>query len=418
MSTNFNDATTLLRTELADSDAAPDAAARTADKGAIGIAAVRASVRLQSIDILRGLVIMLMALDHVRDYFTNTRFIALDATQITVPIFFTRWITHFCAPTFIFLAGVSAYLVSLRCSRSELRRFLLTRGLWLIFLEVTVVSFAWGFGSMYSVGIVLQVIWAIGASMVLMAALVNLPIGVLATIGVVMIAGHNLLDGFMPTPGTAGAAIWTFLHLQAPIAPFFVVYPLIPWVGVMALGYVAGQLFEMESAQRRRILLIAGCSALVTFVLLRFTNVYGDPQRWVHSPDLVRSLLSFLNVEKYPPSLLYLLVTLGAAALLLAKFENVQGKWAEVLQTFGRVPLFFYVLHILLAHGAAGLIAMAMGYGTRVLNAIFLTLPPDWGFDLPVIYLGWILVLVTLYPACRWFAGVKQRRRDWWLAYL
>jgi uncharacterized membrane protein len=181
---------------------------------------------------------------------------------------------------------------------------------------------------------------------------------------------------------------------------------------------VAGQLFEMESAQRRRILLVAGCSALATFVLLRFANAYGDPQRWVHSPDLVRSLLSFLNVEKYPPSLLYLLFTLGAAALLLAKFENVQGKWAEVLQTFGRVPLFFYVLHILLAHGAAGLIAMAMGYGTRVLNAIFLTLPPDWGFDLPVIYLGWILLLVTLYPACRWFAGVKQRRRDWWLAYL
>ena len=427
MSAEFSDSTTLLRLTQDEGHFTGGHVERMAEGVAhgapSGIAAVRARVRLQSIDALRGLVIMLMALDHVRDYFTNTRFNALDLAQTTVPIFFTRWITHFCAPTFIFLAGVSAYLVSLHCTRAELRRFLLTRGLWLIFLELTVISFAWAFGSVYSMGILLQVMWVIGASMVIMAALVNLPIGVLATISVVMIAGHNLLDGYAPAPGTATAVAWTFLHakgllVKEGVIPFFVSYPLIPWVGVMGLGYVAGQLFEMHPARRGRMLLLGGVIALVTFVVLRFSNVYGDPHKWVPSPDLVRSVLSFVNVEKYPPSLLYLLLTLGTAALLLAKLETVKGKWLKVLQTFGRVPLFFYVLHIVLAHAAAGLLAMTMGYGTRVLNAIFPTLPRDWGFDLPVVYLAWILVLLTLYPACRWFGEIKHRRRDWWLAYL
>jgi uncharacterized membrane protein len=415
MAADLSDTTTLLR--LTADGVAQEDGART-DEASTGLASVRARVRLQSIDTLRGLVIVLMALDHVRDFFTNIRFDTLDLTQTTLPIFMTRWVTHFCAPTFIFLAGISAYLVSLRCTRAELRRFLVTRGLWMIFLELTVISFAWSFGSVYSMGILLQVIWVIGASMIIMAALVNLPIGVIAAISVTMIAGHNLLDSFAPTPGTAGATLWTFLHVQAIIPPFFVAYPLIPWVGVMGLGYVAGQLFEMHAAQRRRTLLLAGSAALAAFVLLRFSNFYGDPQQWIPSADLVRSVLSFIKVEKYPPSLLYLLITLGTAALLLAQFEKVRGKWAEVLQIFGRVPLFFYVTHIVLAHAAAGLLGMLMGYGTRVLNAIFITLPADWGFDLPIVYLAWILVLLTLYPACRWFAAIKQQRRDWWLAYL
>jgi uncharacterized membrane protein len=208
------------------------------------------------------------------------------------------------------------------------------------------------------------------------------------------------------------------LHVQGLVIPAFVAYPLIPWLGVMNLGYVAGQLFQMPLAQRRRTLIACGCAALATFIVLRFTNLYGDPHPWSEQPDLLRTVLSFVNVEKYPPSLLYLLLTLGVAALLLATFENARGRWLTVLQTFGRVPLFFYVLHILLAHAAAGLLALCRGYGTTVLNAAFINLPPTWGFDLPVVYLAWILVLLTLYPACRWFAAVKQQRRDWWLAYL
>jgi uncharacterized membrane protein len=405
MSAEFTDATTLLR-ESHDSAVRSEASA------------VRARVRLQSIDALRGLVIMLMALDHVRDYFTNARFDALDLTQTTVPIFLTRWITHFCAPTFIFLAGVSAYLISLRCSRAELRRFLLTRGLWLIFLEFTVVNFAWAFGSVYSMGVLLQVIWVIGLSMVIMAALVRLPMPAIATISIVLIVGHNLLDGFAPEPGGAAAALWTILHRQGLIMPVFVAYPLIPWLGVMGLGYVAGQLFAMPAAQRRRTLITCGCAALATFIVLRFTNLYGDPQAWTRQADPIRTVLSFVKVGKYPPSLLYILLTLGVAALLLPALENARGRWLAILQTFGRVPLFFYVLHIVLAHAVAGVLAMLLGYGTGVLNEVFLNLPPTWGFDLPVVYLAWILVLLTLYPACRWFAAVKHQRSDWWLSYL
>jgi uncharacterized membrane protein len=378
----------------------------------------RARVRLQSIDILRGLVIVLMALDHVREYFTDVRFRPLDLAHTDVALFFTRWITHYCAPLFVFLAGVSAWLVSRRSTPSELTRFLVTRGLWLVVLEFTVVTLAWTFNLRYDFGLMMQVIWAIGASMIVLALLARLPLGWIAAIAVAMIAGHNLLDGIEPETFGVAAPLWAVLHVQQPIAIGFVSYPLIPWIGVMALGYVMGGLFELEPARRRRLLLTLGSAMIVAFVVLRLANVYGDPHPWAVQSSATFTVLSFLKVHKYPPSLLYLLMTLGPGLLLLVWFENRRGALASVLEVFGRVPLFFYVLHIVLAHALAGLVALWAGYGTSVLTGFFPDFPRDWGYGLPVVYGAWLVVLVLLYPLCRWFADVKRRRNDWWLSYL
>ncbi len=395
-----------------------DALPSPAASGSIALSSTQARVRLQSIDVLRGFVIALMALDHVRAYFTGVRFDPLDLSQTDAAWFATRWITHLCAPTFIFLSGVSAYLISRRCELKELRRFLVTRGLWLIALEVTVVQFGWSFNFRYEIGLIMQVIWAIGASMVVLAALVHLPQRAIGAIAVIMIAGHNLLDGIQPEAFGQWAPVWNLIHVQGRTSFAFVIYPLVPWVGVMALGFYAGSLFEMDSRRRRSILLGVGAISVALFIALRAANGYGDPHPWTSQATPALTLMSFINVHKYPPSLLYLLITLGLASLLLARFETMRGKVVDVMDTFGRVPLFFYVLHILLAHFAAGLIALATGHGDVVLTNLFLLMPDQWGFDLPGVYVAWIAVLIALYPPCRWFAEVKRRRRDWWLSYL
>ncbi|MGH8185934.1 MAG: DUF1624 domain-containing protein, partial [Steroidobacteraceae bacterium] len=329
-------------------------------------AAVAAPTRLSSIDALRGLVMVLMALDHARDFFTDARFDPLDLSQTTLALFLTRWVTHLCAPTFIFLAGVSAYLLSLRITPAELSRFLVTRGLWLILLEVTIVQFAWTFNFRYDSGVFLQVIWAIGVSMIVLAALARLPIATVATISLVLIAGHNLFDGVAVNELGAWAPLWSVLHVQGQVSHVWVLYPLIPWVGVMGLGFAMGAMFQLEPAPRRRLLIRLGVACLSAFILLRAANAYGDPQPWSIQPDTLRTLLSFMTVQKYPPSLSYLLVMLGSGFLLLAAFESARGKLANVLRTFGRVPLFFYVLHIAFAQFAAGVVAVAMGFGTAV----------------------------------------------------
>jgi uncharacterized membrane protein len=380
--------------------------------------AAHASARIPSIDILRGLVMVLMALDHVRDFFTDVRFDPLDLSQTSPALFLTRWITHFCAPTFVLLAGVSAYLMSLRCSRAELSRFLFTRGLWLALLEVTLISLVWTFNLRYDHGLFLQVIWAIGVSMMVLAALVRLPIRAIALLSVVIIAGHNLLDGIAPQSFGTWAPLWWLLHVSGPIPHAFVAYPLIPWIAVMSLGYCVGALFQLEQQERVRRFMWLGAASLVIFVLVRATNAYGDPSAWTLQRTALATMLSFVNVQKYPPSLDYLLITLGCGFLLLAAFESARGKPGEVLRTFGRVPLFFYVLHVALAHLAAGIVGYATGFGVALLTADFMLVPQQWGFGLPVVYLAWLLVVVTLYPACRWFAAVKRRRSDWWLSYL
>ena len=378
----------------------------------------RALTRLSSIDLLRGLIIVVMALDHVRDYFTDVRFNPLDPAHTTVILYATRWVTNFCAPVFVLLAGVSAYLVGRRCTKPQLSRFLLTRGLWLAFLELAVISVEWTFNLRFDLGLIMQVVWAIGMSMVVLSALVYLPVRIVGAIGVAICLFHNLLDG-VPMPETPVLkTVWAILHVQSPVAIGYVHYPLIPWVGVMAAGYALGSVFWMEPARRNRILVTLGASMIALFLVLRLINVYGDPVPWTPQSDHVRTLMSFLNVKKYPPSLDYVLVTLGPMLLLLAHLETVRGWFANILQVYGRVPLFFYVLHLALAHLAAGLLALAMGYGTTVLTNLPRFFPPDWGVSLPWVYVAWVLVVVALYPACRWFGEVKRRRRDWWLSYL
>ena len=387
--------------------------------GAAALGRARAAVRLQSIDVLRGLVIVLMALDHVRDYFMGIGGVnPLDVAHTNGLLFATRWVTHLCAPTFVLLAGVSAYLSSKRCTKGELAKMLVTRGLWLIFLEWTVVTFAWTFNFDYPIGLIMQVIWVIGVSMIVLAALIRLPVWAVGLIGFAICYLHNLLDGVSPAQFGSWAPMWKVLHVQGATPFGYVHYPLIPWIGVMAVGYVLGTMYDLGTADRRRVLTALGIAAIATFVLLRATNFYGDPKPWSPQPDLARTVMSFMNVTKYPPSLLYLLATLGPAFLLLAALESARGRFAGVLATFGSVPLFFYVLHIMLAHLAAGLTALLFGYGTGVLGNFFMFFPKDWGVGLGATYLAWLWVLVTLYPACRWFSGVKQGRRDWWLIYL
>lgn len=384
----------------------------------IAIPNAHAATRLASVDALRGLVIVLMALDHVRDYFTGADFNPLDLSQTNLAYFMTRWITHLCAPTFIFLAGVSAYLMSLRMTTAELRRFLITRGLWLIALEFTVVHFSWFFNLRYEDGLFLQVIWAIGASMIVLAFIVTWPRWMIGIGALVMICTHNLLDGVQPERFGEWAFLWNVLHVQGKLSHAFVLYPLVPWIAVMALGFWAGAVFQLEARVRRTLLWGSGIAALTLFVVLRAANVYGDPHPWEVQSDSLLTVLSFIKVHKYPPSLLYLLVTLGIACVLLAQLERLKGSLRHVLVVFGRVPLFVYVLHIVFAHLAAGLVALALGYGDELLKNVFIYKPAGWGFGLTVVYVAWIVIMMGLYPLCRWYGELKRRQTQWWWGYL
>lgn len=383
--------------------------------------------RLDSIDFVRGLVMVIMALDHVRDYFhLDARlFDPTDLTRTTPVLFLTRWITHFCAPTFVFLAGTGAYLWAARGrSRAELSRFLVTRGLWLVVVELTLVTVAWTFNFTWSF-IGLQVIWVIGWSMVVLGALAWLPLRVVATIAVVMIAGHNLFDGIHVRPLAVGGGYspdatawdwtWSLLHVQN----LPVLYPLIPWVGVMAAGYAFGALVRRPPDERRRILLRLGLALTAAFVGLRWLNVYGDPAPWSAQPDPVYTVLSFLNTTKYPPSLLYLLMTLGPSITLLALVDRASGPVVRFFVVYGRVPFFYYILHLYLIHalvlGAAALTGQVPP--STLLNG-FWAFPRNFGFSLGVVYAVWIGVVLALYPLCRWFAGLKATRKDAWLSYV
>jgi uncharacterized membrane protein len=375
-----------------------------------------ASTRLAAIDAVRGLAIMLMVLDHTRDFFSNAPS-PTDLTRTYPALFFTRWVTHFCAPTFLFLAGTSAFFVGKRSTRAALQRYLLSRGAWLVLLEFTLVNFLWHFNLRYSMGLVLQVIWAIGVSMCVLAGLVMLPRRILLGVSLVGIAGHNLLDTLRPEHFGAWGVLWKVLHVQGPMPVGFVHYPLIPWVFVMALGFCAGELYELGQAQRQRMLWIAGGAACATFLALRTLNVYGDPKPWATQATTTLSVLSFFNVSKYPPSLDYLLIMLGLACLLLAWCERVPRAALGLLLSLGRVPLFAYVLHLALVHLFAGLLALAMGLGTGVLTQFFLGFPKGWGVGLAGVYCAWLLVLALLVPACRWFGAYKRNHQAAWLSY-
>jgi len=360
---------------------------------------------------------VLMALDHTRDFFSASGFNPRDVADPA--LFVTRWITHFCAPAFIFLAGISAFLYGdRRHGTREIGRYLFTRGLWLVLIEFTVVRIGWTF-SFHFDHLVVQVIAAIGASMIALSALVYLPRWAIATIGLAMIVGHNTLDGIKAEQFGAAAPVWALLHQPGfftltPGLKLGVLYPLVPWIGVMAAGYALGPLFKLEHTLRVRWLLVLGGAITVGFILLRATNLYGDPMPWTVQHSALATVLSFVNCEKYPPSLLYLAMTLGPTLLLAAALDGARGTIAGWITTFGRVPFFYYVVHLYLLHALALLFAWAM-----IGNAVFTASqkPAGYGLGLAGIYAVWLGVVISLYPLCRWFAAIKQGRTGWWWSY-
>ena len=397
--------------------------------------------RVDSVDLLRGVIMVIMMLDHTRDFvhFQGQLFDPTDVSRTYPLLFFTRWITHFCAPLFVFLAGTGAYLQELRGKpKSELSRFLITRGLWLIVLELTVLRVIIFFNFDFAVSLgFLQVIWAIGWSMIVLAGLTYLPSRVIVGLSVAMIVLHNTLDGVhstswrgpgSPVPGF-WASLWKVLHEPGMIFPLgypgpalLALYPLIPWIGVLAAGYAFGALYRLDQARRRQILFRLGGAITLGFIVLRAINVYGDPSHWSVQGRPVMTALSFLAVSKYPPSLLFLMMTLGPAMLFLGWFEGRgRGVLARIFIVYGRVPLFFYLLQWIVTHSLAVLAGRIAGRPTEYLfTNIGLAPPPapGSGFGLATVYALWILGVALLYPLCRWYAGVKSRRQDWWLSYL
>ncbi|HEX6599782.1 MAG TPA: heparan-alpha-glucosaminide N-acetyltransferase domain-containing protein [Gemmatimonadaceae bacterium] len=387
-----------------------------------------ARARIESVDLLRGVIMILMALDHTRDYF-GAPVNPTDVATTTVALFFTRWVTHFCAPVFFLLTGTGAFLALRRRSVAGLSRFLLTRGLWLIFLEFVVVRcLGWQFNFDYQLT-VLTVLWALGWAMIVLSALVWLPATVVGMIGAAIVLVHNLFDGVRAASLGALAPLWTALHAPGVLWTdgthmVFAAYVLIPWVGVTAVGYALGQVYRWEPERRRRFLLRLGIALVIAFIALRLVNLYGDPSRWAHQRSAVFTALSFINATKYPPSLLYLLMTLGPALLFLRAVDGAMPRALRPALVFGKVPMFYYVLHIVLIHLLA-VVACLVRYGSAhwmfespTLDRYPVTQPPGWPAPLPVVWLIWVTVVVLLYPLCRWFAGLKRRRTDWWLSYL
>ncbi len=380
-------------------------------------------VRIDSVDVVRGIVMILMALDHTRDFF-GSRADTTNVATTTIPLFFTRWVTHVCAPTFFLLTGTGAALSLGRKTTGELSRFLVTRGIWLIFLEGVVVrSLGLQFNFDYQVTIV-EVIWALGWAMIALAAFVWLPRKAIAAVAIALIAGHNLFDGVR-----SANPLWVFLHrpgflIQTRGHAVFAAYPIVPWIGVTAIGFVLGAVYRWEPARRRSLLLRLAIGLPCAFVVLRFINVYGDPGSWSVQPTASRTLLAFLDVNKYPPSLLFLLMTLGFTMFGLYAFDAGVPRWLTPALTFGRVPLFYFIVHLPFIH----LLVLAIGYARYGSVHWFVTspsldkypfeMPPGWGYSLPFVYATWALIVIALYPLCAWFARMKSRNRSAWLSYL
>jgi uncharacterized membrane protein len=387
--------------------------------------------RITSIDLLRGAVMIIMALDHVRDYFHAGAYLydPLDLDKTSVALFFTRWITHFCAPVFMFLAGTSAFLVGKKKTKKELSVFLLTRGLWLVLLELTLVNFEWNFDISFT-NIYFIVIWALGISMIVLAGLIHLPQKLILLIGIAIVAGHNLLDNIHVSGNTLKAFGWALLH----DSNFFnwngknvlIGYPVIPWIGIMTLGYCLGTLYtpDFSAERRKKILLMIGGSAIALFILIRFLNGYGDRSHWSQQPSAFYTFLSFIKASKYPPSLLYALMTLGPAIVFLALAENIKGAVSKIISVYGRVPMFYYVLHIFFIH-ISTLIAAELF--TDFSWKVWILQEPLWftetlkgyGFSLGIVYLVWLAIVIGLYPLCKWYDRYKQNHKEkWWLSYL
>jgi uncharacterized membrane protein len=387
--------------------------------------------RISSIDLVRGIVMVIMALDHTRDFY-HAGALTSDPTNLatTTPLlFFTRWVTHFCAPAFVFLAGTSIHISAQRKSRKDLSIFLLTRGLWLIFLEVVVMRFSFFFNFYYDVTI-FQVIWAIGASMICMAALIYLSEYAILGIGLLITFAHNATDAVALQPGEPLFPLWAFLRQTgfmsiAADKNLMVMYPLLPWLGIMMLGYALGKLYrkEVDPGRRRKYLLSIGLGCVALFFVLRMINVYGDPNLWSIQKNALYTIMSFVNCTKYPVSLLYTLMTLGPVLITLALLERRQLNILKPFTVFGRVPLFYYVLHFYIIHATA-LIFFLNKTGKSFsdldfhFNKSFGGLTPESGYSLPWVYLAWAIIVVALYPLCRWYNKYKSTHANWWLSYI
>ena len=387
--------------------------------------------RIESIDLLRGIVMIIMALDHVRDYFHYDAFLfnPTDLEQTSVALFFTRWVTHFCAPVFVFLAGISAYLYGNKKSKKELAFFLLTRGLWLVFVELFIISLELTFNPSYPI-LNLQVIWATGISMIVLSAMIYLRPRLIFLIALLLITGHNLLDKVHVTSKGMPAFLWSVLHEPGDFRMgqfnVFVRYPVLPWIGILAIGYCFGKLYAAgyDDKKRKKVLLFCGTCVIILFVLLRINNFYGDAANWSIQKNEVFSLLSFINVTKYPPSLLYVLVTIGPALIALAVLERPLNSVSNKIIVFGRVPFFYYITHRFLIHLFALIASVFSGYHWQdmILNNSVNSTPwlKGYGFNLITVYLVWIALIFILYPFCKRFERFKRTHNNkyWWLSYL
>ena len=386
--------------------------------------------RIESIDLLRGIVMIIMALDHVRDYFHADAFVysPTDLSQTTPVLFFTRWITHFCAPVFVFLAGISARLYGAKKSKAALSFFLLKRGIWLVVAELFIVTLEWTFNPTYPF-FNLQVLWATGISMIVLSGLIYMNKYIIFITGILIIVGHNLLDNFHVNGNGITSLLWSLLHEPGYFTfgnfSFSVRYPVLPWIGIMAVGYCFGSSYNpfYDSEKRRKILLLSGCGAVLLFITLRAGNFYGDAAQWSPQKNATLSLLSFLNVTKYPPSFLYILITLGPAFIFLSLAEKPLNHIASKITIFGRVPMFYYLLHIFLIHLFAIVAVITAGHkwsdmilSTRVNAAPQLK---GYGFNLATVYIIWMALIFILYPLCKWFDKYKRANQfaKWWLSY-
>jgi uncharacterized membrane protein len=379
-----------------------------------------AQYRITSIDIVRGIIMIVMALDHVRDYFHADAFVfdPTDMTKTNPALFFTRWITHYCAPTFAFLSGTSIYLNLQRKSKKELSVFLLTRGLWLIVLDIVVIRFGFFFNFYYDMTI-LNVLWVFGASMILMAALIWLSDWWLLILGMAILIGQHFVPSLIPV--LMGRAFFPL----SPTISVIVAYPVLPWLAIMMLGYFFGRIYAVHipPATRQRTLIIIGAFGIVLFIVLRFVNVFGDPAPWAQQKDVLFTLMSFLNASKYPPSILFTLMTLGPILILLAVTENLKTASLRFVHVFGRVPLFYFILHFYLAHFLALIFYMIKtGKSFAEIDLHFANsfggITPEGGHSLPWVYVAWIAVVLISYPVCVWYDRYKTTRKKWWFSYL
>jgi uncharacterized membrane protein len=387
--------------------------------------------RIESIDLLRGLIMIIMALDHTRDFFHKDALLGnpLNPDTTTPILYFTRWITHFCAPTFVFLSGLSAWLQSQRKTKKELSIFLISRGFWLIFVDLTIMSFGLSADTHFSF-FILETLWSIGASMVILGLMIHLPFNLILALGLLIFFGHNLLD-FAETSRKGNVPLWwSFLHRQT-IKPLwqghslFILYPFLSWTGLMLLGYCCGKLFTGTTPERRKkILLTTGIAAILFFIALRWANIYGDPRAWAEHKTAAATFFDFMNVQKYPPSLLFLCATIGPGLIFLALVKNTGSKLVKIVSLYGRVPFFYFIVHFYILHIAEIIYYLSRGHsiaaGLKVApGSLFPFIVPGEGVSLGVVYIIWIAIVIVMFPLCKWYDNYKTNHKEkWWLSYL